>query len=260
MNGITSLFSGLNSNSKNNNYISSIYNNISELSNIRKGSYYMLAKKYYGTPSVSKSKDDTSKTKYDPKEDASAISSGIKGTSSSLSTSSDSAKKLAMTESSAEDLKGAVDSLSTRGTKSVFNTDYKGNYNTDKIFSAVSDFVDKYNSLIKETKDVQTSKIKNYVSSLEAKTSTYQGMLGKVGIDVEEDGSLKIDEKAFRASDMTKVSKLFAGTQSYGRQVGTVASQIENAAKSETTKANTYTKAAAYSDTYNYGSMFDSMN
>ena len=71
-----------------------------------------------------------------------------KEASGDSSSSSDSSKTLANIESAAEDLKKASETLRTNGDKSLFTkkqtTDKDGNvsyeYDTDKIYKAVSDF------------------------------------------------------------------------------------------------------------------------
>ena len=102
----------------------------SDYATIQNGSYTKLMKAYYT-------------------KEASGDSSSVSATTS---TSKDSSKTLANIESAAEDLKKASETLRTNGDKSLFTkkqtTDKDGKvsyeYDTDKIYKAVSDFVDSY--------------------------------------------------------------------------------------------------------------------
>ena len=117
----------------------------SDYATIQNGSYTKLMKAYYT-------------------KEASGDSSSS-SVSAATSTSKDSSKTLANIESAAEDLKKASEALRTNGDKSLFTkkqtTDKDGKvsyeYDTDKIYKAVSDFVDSYNKMLKEGGDSNTN-------------------------------------------------------------------------------------------------------
>ena len=110
----------------------------SDYATIQNGSYTKLMKAYYT-------------------KEASGDSSSS-SVSATTSTSKDSSKTLANIESAADDLKKASETLRTNGDKSLFTkkqtTDKDGKvsyeYDTDKIYKAVSDFVDSYNTMLKD--------------------------------------------------------------------------------------------------------------
>jgi flagellar capping protein FliD len=126
--------------------------------------------------------------------------------SATTSTSKDSSKTLANIESAAEDLKKASETLRTNGDKSLFTkkqtTDKDGNvsyeYDTDKIYKAVSDFVDSYNKMLKEGGDSNTNSILRSTKSMVNLTKANSNMLSKVGITIGTDNKLSIDETAWR--------------------------------------------------------------
>lgn len=211
--------------------------NYSDYATIKNGSYTKLMKAYYA-------------------KEASGDSSSSSITSTS--TSKDSSKTLANIESAAEDLKKASEALRTNGDKSLFTkkqtTDKDGNvsyeYDTDKIYKAVSDFVDSYNKMLKEGGDSNTNSILRSTKSMVNLTKANSNMLSSVGITIGTDNKLSIDETAFKKADMNTVKSLFHTTGGFGYQTSVQAGMIESYAKSEAEKANTYNKSGMY--TYNY--------
>ena len=211
--------------------------NYSDYATIKNGSYTKLMKAYYA-------------------KEASGDSSSSSITSTS--TSKDSSKTLANIESAAEDLKKASDTLRTNGDKSLFTkkqvTDKDGKvsyeYDTDKIYKAVSDFVDSYNKMLKEGGDSNTNSILRSTKSMVNLTKANSSMLGSVGITIGTDNKLSIDETAFKKAYMNTVKSLFHTTGGFGYQTSVQAGMIESHAKTEAEKANTYNKTGMY--TYNY--------
>lgn len=211
--------------------------NYSDYATIKNGSYTKLMKAYYA-------------------KEASGDSSSSSITSTS--TSKDSSKTLANIESAAENLKKASEALRTNGDKSLFTKkqviDKDGKvsyeYDTDKIYKAVSEFVDSYNKMIKEGGDSNTNSILRSTKSMVNLTKANSSMLGSVGITIGTDNKLSIDETAFKKADMNTVKSLFHTTGGFGYQTSVQAGMIESHAKSEAEKASTYNKAGMY--TYNY--------
>lgn len=211
--------------------------NYSDYATIKNGSYTKLMKAYYA-------------------KEASGDSSSSSITSTS--TSKDSSKTLANIESAADDLKKASEALRTNGDKSLFTkkqvTDKDGKvsyeYDTDKIYKAVSEFVDSYNKMLKEGGDSNTNSILRSTKSMVNLTKANSSMLGSVGITIGTDNKLSIDETAFKKADMNTVKSLFHTTGGFGYQASVQAGMIESYAKSEAEKANTYNKTGMY--TYNY--------
>lgn len=243
------LFQGLSSGGGSN------LNFLSEYASIKNGSYAKLMKAYYSessNSSVSKiASQKTNKNSY------------------STSTAADSAKTLSEVESAADSLKESADALLAKGSKSVFNkvevkskdehgfTHTSKEYDVNAIYKSVSSFVDDYNKLINKTEDSNTSGVRNRVNSLVGMTQANKNLLGKVGITINSDNTLSIDEEVFKASNMDTVKNIFNGNQSYGYRVSAQASLIDYAASTEASKANTYNGRGSYNNSYLSGSLYD---
>lgn len=223
------LFSSLNSSSSSSSSSDILGINYSDYATIRSGSYYKLMKAYYST-------------------DASEEVSSIASAKTTTSTSKDDTKTIARIESASEDMKTSADALLETGTKSLYKTEEV----SDELYKAVSKFVDDYNSLIDEASESNTSNISGAAERLVNMTGYNEKMLEKVGITIDEDNHLKIDEQTFKAADMTTIKGLFNERGGYGYQVSAQASMINYYAENEASKSNTYTNSGTY--TYNYSS------
>lgn len=239
MNGISTLFSSLNT--YNNNISSGI--NLSDYASIRKGSYYKLLKKYYS-------------------ED---LGSDNRKVNSSISTSSLSSSKLSALKENADSVKKSAGALLDKSENSVFSKEkvksedgtVTGEYNTDKIYDAVKNFISDYNSLVDSAGKSSVSKISNAADSMQNVTRVNSKMLSRMGITVGPDNKLSVDEAAFKKADMSSVKSMFNTTGGYSYQIARQASMIDTYTSLEAAKANTYMSNGQYSFNYNYGSIFN---
>lgn len=227
---------------------------LSDYASIKNGSYGKLMKAYYA-------KDNSS---------TSTVSKAV-NQKKSISTASDSSKTLSGIEKSADALKESADALLITGSKSVFakksvtTKDEYGfdtttkEYDTDAIYKAVSDFTTDYNNLINKTEDSNTASIQRRTATLVNATKSNEKLLSNIGITINEDNTLSIDEETFKKADMNTVKTLFNGTNSYAYNVSAQASMIDYSASTESAKANTYTGFGTYSNSYSTGSILDYM-
>lgn len=241
-----SLFSNLSASNSSSFGTSSYGISLSDYASIKNGTYGKVLKAYYAKQS------SESSTK-------------------SSSTSSDTTKTLASVEEDADSLKTSADALVANGSKSLFTKSNittkaedgtestKYDYDTDKIYKGVKSFIDDYNSLIESAGDANSTSILRETLNMTKVTDGNSKMLSSVGISLNKDNTLSIDEKTFKAADMNKVKSLFNGTGSYAYNVSARASMIDYYAEREASKNNLYTTNGKYStiDSGN-GSILDS--
>ncbi len=256
--------------------------NFSDYASIRNGSYHKLLNSYFSLDDVSSDTKTSSSSKTNPAsyertynywtpdgmvQRTYSDKVGANSSAQSTSTSKDKTSKLATIESDAEKLSDAADALLTQGNKSLFKqvttTDKDGNkttgYNTDAIYKAVSSYVTQYNNLMKSAGESSVVSIKASAASISGYTSKNEKLLSSVGININSDKTLSIDEEKFKAADMSAVKTLFQGSGSYAYQVSSKATQIDNQAQYEASKANTYNSVGAYSYNYSSGNLWNSM-
>lgn len=224
------LFNSIN----NGNAASGLYGMLSDYSSIKSGTYGKLMKAYYSMDS-------------EPAKKSSEISQIAK---SSISTAKDDSEVLSGVEKSADSLKDSADKLLKMS---------KDDEDVSKSYDAVKNFVDSYNSLINSSGKSNSDSITNRTTTLATITNANVNQLAKVGIGIEEDGTLKLNKDMFHQASAKDVSALFEGNRSYGYKVSAQASLIDYAAQKEASKANTYTLNGAYSNNYANGNLFDSM-
>lgn len=217
-----------------------------DYASIRNGSYKKLLKAYYAK---------TESTSID----------------TSTSTSADSTKTIAKVQSAATDLINSADTLTAKGSKSIFKekeittTDASGNkttttgYDKDAIYKAVSNFVNDYNAMIDEGAEAESQSILKPTLSMTRLSTTNETLLKDIGITVGGNNKLSVNEDAFKKADMNSIKTLFNGSNSYAANVSAKASKVKSAAVLESLKSNTYTNTANYSDTYSTGNIYNSI-
>lgn len=223
-------------------------NFLSDYASIKNGSYGKLMKAYYA-------KDAADKTASEGKD--------TETKKNSISTAADSAKTLSEIEKAADAMKESADSLLVKGSKSVFRkknekATVSEEYDTDAIYKAVSGFVTGYNDLLSKTSAASSKNLQGKADTLAAVTSANAKLLSRVGITVNSDSSLSLDEEAFKKSDMGTVKNLFGTTGAYGYKVSAQASMIDYTAAKESTRSNTYTANGTYSNVYSAGNILNS--
>lgn len=108
------------------------------------------------------------------------------------------------------------------------------------IDSAVKNFVDSYNNVVTDADRSSNQTVSGLFGNLSRMTRSMQRSLDEIGISVERDGSLSLDEKAFKEADTEKVKALMGS--SYMRSVASYASRMYSAA--ETARASSQLSAS----------------
>lgn len=141
------------------------------------------------------------------------------GGSSSTSTSSTSSTKDkdksktvtdASTAAAANSLYKSIENL---GATNITNS------NKENVYKAFSAFVKDYNELIKNTDKSANSNVVNQASYLKGLISNNKSAFSKMGVTVNSDKTLSIDEKKFKDADMCGVKKLFSGSYSLAEKM-----------------------------------------
>ena len=249
----TTLFSSLSSGSSSKDYVSSLSNMVSDYSSIKNGSYGKIVSAYYAKVAGAKS---------------SASSSSAASTSSSASTAT--AKAYASVAKDAQNLQSSVETLSSDSLykkKNLTTTASDGTkttsygYDTDSIFKAVSDFADKYNSLLASGSSSSGTNIATRTSYLSTITKMNENALKEVGITKDsQTGKLSVNETAFKKADVAAIQKLFGSDSGYAYQISSASSLVESAANNAVSASSekTYTASGAYSS-YQAGSLMNTI-
>ena len=260
-NSSSSFFNSMMGTGSNNAFSSSLYNSLGDYMSIRSGSYGRLVRAYYAeqegdtkTSSAKKTNTDTkTNTKTNDTTRSQALSS-LTGKTAADSKTLDQ-KAYAETKTEANALKTDATDLLTKGSKSVFKqTDVKDGktglttkqYNTDNIYNAVKKLTDDYNSLITSAGKSSNTAIQEKGAKLAENVASYEKKLADLGITINKDHTLSIDENKFKAGNMSAAKDLFNNYSSLGGEVAQSASEIENLASSSAASNALYNNNASY--------------
>lgn len=228
---INTLLGGFGSTSTNNSFTSGLYSSLSEYSTIKTGAYKKLLTSYYNKTDSSNKTSQTG-TKYQ-----------VKGNTSIEK------KQLTEVKDAADNLYSAASKLTdTSSSKSLFKN---ASSVTGEISSAVKKFVNNYNTLLDEAGDTSNSKVTGKVSFMTNQTNAYKSSLEKVGITINDDKTLTVDEDKLAKADIADVKKLFNGSSSMAYQTFVRASSISSAAENASNTSSLYGANGTYDNYYN---------
>lgn len=100
------------------------------------------------------------------------------------------------------------------------------NDNKDNVYKAFSAFVKDYNELLTNTDKSANSNVVNQASYLKTLVSGNKSALSRMGVTVNSDKSLSIDEEKFKEADMSSVRNLFDGAYSFAEKMTDRVNQI----------------------------------
>lgn len=184
--------------------------NLVDYASIRNGSYRKLVSAHYANQKAEE-------------EGSSSSSNGVK----------DSKQTLNSITNAASNLKDSASALLAKGNKALFQTktDANGNsyvdYDTDKMYKAVKEFADNYNSMLDAAANSEDTKILRSAKNMVSYTEANKKALAAVGITVGSDNKLTVDEDDFKAASKARVQSLFNDTGSYAYQISSKADSIK---------------------------------
>lgn len=186
---------------------------LSDYASIRNGSYGRLLKSYYGLNegsgnSVSGSTKSSSKNILDqlleerrnPK-----VSAEVSKANSNLTS----------------DIPALTRSLTTLQGEKTYQDSEDGTTAATKVTSAVKSFVNQYNNTVQDAKKSTLSGKTSHVAAVMRATKENADQLAGIGITLNSDGTLMLDEKKLKATDVSKVQEMFSNKNitSYGSTV-----------------------------------------
>ncbi len=203
---------------------------LADYASIKNGSYGKMMKAYYAKLAASEDGSD---------EDTSSAKTG-----------SGSNVKDTLTASAASSAYKSAEKLSTM----EFSED-----NLDEAYDAVSEFIENYNSLIKNGSSSENTSVQKQAQYLYDTMYNNYKLFAKIGITLNADRTLSLDEDTFKEGSISTMKTLFNGSNSFADKVSYKASQMyryANEGKSVTAK--NYTSSGTYSTTNTADSTIDS--
>lgn len=207
----------------------------SEMSMIKSGSYKKLLKAHYGNDS-SKSSGSTSSSKRNDNPDYILDKLIREKMNPTVSAEAEEANSKLTTGLSY--LKSSVSTLQNANT---YKDTENGSSATDKVVSAMKSYVNDYNTTVMAAKKSTLSSKTGYVANMMNATATHSDQLSELGITVQRNGTLQLDEKKLKSADLSKVQDLFSADNimSYGSKIS---SRVHFAGAGSSASTSTETK------------------
>ncbi|MCM1107323.1 MAG: hypothetical protein NC355_10310 [Blautia sp.] len=111
-----------------------------------------------------------------------------------------------------------------------------GDYSTEKddediddtTKSSIEAFVSTYNNALK-TGDADDHDTKRYLRQLKSLSKKYEDELEDIGITIEKDGSLSINDELLKLADVTKVGKVFSPENEFSKKAWNISKKLNEA-------------------------------
>lgn len=219
-------------------------NYLSDYAMLKNGSYGKLLKAYYGT--TGSRSTSASETKTSSGSVLDRILEEKKHPVVSKETQEANEKLTTLIPG----MKSAVSALQNDKTY----TDADGVSASTKVAAAMKDYVAQYNELVSTAKNSTLLNKTAHVAGMMQVTASRADQLAQIGVTVNGDGTLQLDEAALKQVDTAKVQELFAGDNviSYGATVlsrlnfaGVSGGAAERTEQKETQERPAYEGAAA---------------
>jgi len=207
---------------------------LTDYASIKSGSYGKLLRAYYGKQNSSSSVSEANSTQKKEETNTKKELSKYKGKAEELSKSAQALYK--------------DDELFEK--KDITKTDAEGNktttkdYDRDAINSRVKDFVDSYNDMMKASKESDDAAVRYAAKNTEKRTEAHKNMLDRIGITIDKDGSLKVDEEKLNKAEVSDIKALFSGRGSYAYGIDSNAASVVNYSSSMISDSSLYTNSA----------------
>lgn len=230
------LFQGLSGGRENLNFLS-------DYASVKNGSYGKLMKAYYSTAknsdtasgSTARSSKNILKKLEEEKRNP-KVSKDVKESNANLTAGLSSLQK----------------SVSALQNDSTYTNTENGKSAADKVVSAVKTYVTDYNSVVNAAKGSTLTGKTAYVANMMSSTAANADKLAEIGVTVNENGTLRINEEMLKKADISQVQELFSAKDimSYGSTIGSrvkFAGNVQGTAGTDSAQTDKKTDSATVS-------------
>ena len=162
-------------------------------------------------------------------------------------------KSVELVKSGAEEAINSLNKLMDEGLFEKGDSDDK-----DAILDKLNSFVKDYNAMINNAGEMDGENSLKAGVRLVDQMKVYKSALSRIGVSVENDNTLKIDEDAFKESDISDVKNLFTGNVSMAKNIQSKLLQVYSSANMDLKSTDGLYSAQAIKNV-TLGSMFDSI-
>lgn len=123
----------------------------------------------------------------------------------------------------------------TRAAKRLPNNDYGSSTDTEDedigttTRSSIEAFVETYNNTIDSAKDSDDHDTQRQLKRMKTLTNKYADELEEIGVTINKDGSLELNEDLLKSANNSKARKLFTEDSDYPTQLSKIAGKLNSA-------------------------------
>ena len=136
------------------------------------------------------------------------------------------AAKVSRREYSKEELSYEDSRALKHAAKKLSSYSYSDQDNSETIYNTIKAYVDTYNNTLDSSLSGGEAELKHYAKQLKGLSDKYSGELEDIGITVEKDGSLTLNENLLKAADMDKVKKVFSEESDFVKKSSHISSRL----------------------------------
>lgn len=123
-------------------------------------------------------------------------------------------------------LQSAASKLLDTGDNSIYaKAEESGD--TSQITSQVKDFVNQYNSTVRNLKSAGGRVDTSYYNQMTSYASMYRNALEASGVTRNSDGTLSVNEKALQKASVEQLKQTWGGSSSFAARAGQVATNVQ---------------------------------
>ncbi len=210
--GYSQLFQGLSSGSGSGNT-----NFLADYASLKSGSYGRLMKAYYGAGQSSSTSSSGSKAR------TNNVLEQILEERRNPKVSEDVKEANADLTAGIPTLKSSVSALQNENTytDTQGQNGQSGQNATDKVVSAMKNFVSQYNDVVSAAKKSTLSNKTAYIANMMKTTKANADQLAEIGVTINANGTLQFNEGKMKSAGISKVQEMFSSkdSMSYGSTV-----------------------------------------
>lgn len=113
-----------------------------------------------------------------------------------------------------------------RAAKALKDFEFTDDELESNLLGSVDAFIKTYNNNLESSGGKNTSDLKRYAKQLKNLSSSHAEELEDIGITINKDGSLKLNENLFKKADVADIKKVFGKDSSYSKQVSSISKRM----------------------------------
>ncbi|MDC7301247.1 hypothetical protein [Agathobacter ruminis] len=116
-----------------------------------------------------------------------------------------------------------------RASSRITHSNYAEDANVEGLANSVKAYVDTYNNTL--TSASKNPDNRRYAKQLKDLSEKYKEDLSKIGISIEDDGSLNLNETYIKTVDAKEIGKLFSKESEFTKMAGTISKRMNQATR-----------------------------